>query len=89
MKLTKPILLYTPSADMTAAVLNRIAKAGYLAVPVASMDAVKIIDTIPQPTIGPEARAAFDAIAASGGTLVAEDFGRRVAKSLGTQPAAK
>lgn len=81
-------MLYTPSADFSAAVLNRIAKAGYLAVPVASFDSVKIIDSIPAQTIGPAARASFDALANAGHTnsAVVEDFGRRVAKALGTQP---
>lgn len=89
MKLAKPIMFYLPSATMTAAALNRIAKAGYLAVPVASFDSVKIVDSLPAQTVGPAARAAFDAIANSPGSLVAEDFGRRVAKALGTQPVAK
>ena len=83
-------MLYTPAAKFSGPVLNRIAKAGYLAVPVDSFDAVKIIDQIPVGGVGAVSRAAFDAIAAAGAhSPVPEDFGRRLAATLGTQPSAR
>jgi hypothetical protein len=82
-----PLFLYVTGTTMSPALLKRIEKAGYIPVEVPSMDAVKVLDPVPVASLDPICRAAFDTIGATGWNEVPQNFGRSVARALGTQKA--
>jgi hypothetical protein len=87
MKSPAPIFLYVTGTPMPKDQLDRIERAGYVAVAVPSLDAAKVLDLMPVASIDAISKAAFDAIRSAGGIhdAVREDFGLRVARALGTK----